>query len=132
MDAAVMTLTTGDTLRHQSFESAWDEGNPLQRATIWLGGIALVLVGALLVAVISLTNQVNALQKQVDQLPDTVGVSTPTVDLVPVQTELTDLCRLVGGIAARSGVSIASIFPNGEAVGDCESAAQLGHAAAKK
>ena len=127
-----MTLTTGDSLRHQSFESAWDEGNPLQRATIWLGGIALVLVGALLVAVISLTSQVNALQQQVDHLPVYVGGSSTTVDLDPVQTELTDLCRLVGGIAARSGVSIASIFPNGEAVGDCEASAQLGvHAVAK-
>jgi hypothetical protein len=131
VDAAGMTLTTGDTLRHQSFEDAWDQGNPLQRATIWLGGIALVLVGVLLVAVIALSSQVNALQQKVDELPDAVGVSTPAVDLVPVQTELTDLCRLVGGIAARSGVSIDSIFPNGEAVGDCESSAQLGHAAAK-
>jgi hypothetical protein len=127
-----MTLTTGDTLRHQSFESAWDGANPLQRATVWLGGIAVVLVAVLVVAVIALSSQVSALQHQVDGLPDSVGVSTPTVDLVPLQTELTDLCRLVGGIAARSGVSIASIFPNGEAVGDCESSAQLGvHAVTK-
>jgi hypothetical protein len=127
-----MTLTTGDTLRHQSFGDAWDEGNPLQRATIWLGGIVLVLVGVLVVAVFSLSNQVSTLQQQVADQSTFVGGSSTTVDLAPVQTDLTDLCRLVGGIAARSGRSIASIFPNGEAVGDCESAAQLGvHAVTK-
>ena len=127
-----MTLTTGDTLRRQGFGDAWDEGLPLQRAAIWLGAIVLLLVGALLVAVISLTNQVNILQQQVAERPAVVGGSSAQVDLTPVQTDLTDLCRLVGGIAARSGVSIASIFPNGEAVGDCEESAQLGvHAVTK-
>jgi hypothetical protein len=47
-----MTLTTGDTLRRQGFVGAWDDGHPLERASIWLGAIALVLVGVLVVAVL--------------------------------------------------------------------------------
>jgi hypothetical protein len=125
-----MTQTTGNTAHSQTFEQAWDSGSPLLRAVAWSGALVLVLVSVLVAVVVSLSHQVSDLRDQVAISSNGGGFSSP--DLTPVQVQLNDLCRLVGGVTARSGGSINDIFPNGEAVGECEAAAQLGAQAVTK
>jgi hypothetical protein len=126
-----MTQTTGDTAHSQTFEQAWDSGSPLLRAVVWSGALVVVLVTVLVAVVVSLSHQVSELRDQVASSSGGGGFSS-SADLTPVQVQLNDLCRRVGGVTARSGGSINDIFPNGEAVGECEAAAQLGAHAVQK
>jgi hypothetical protein len=126
-----MTQTTGDTAHSQTFEQAWDSGSPLLRAVVWTGALVLVLVSVLVAVVVSLSHQVSELRDQVAVSSNGEG-SSSSAGFTPVQVQLNDLCRLIGGVTAKGGGSINDIFPNGEAVGECEAAAQLGAQAVTK
>ncbi len=91
--------------------------------------LIVVLVGVsviLLIAVGVLIVKMNALQDDVAALrTQTNSVSTLPVDPEANSNEL-DTCRLLGALAAKSKLTLASLFPD-STVGACEAAASDGY-----
>jgi hypothetical protein len=95
-----------------------DSGSGLATA-VW---VLVAAVAVLAVVTVMLLVRVSSLEGQVQQASSSNGIGIPS-SASPQQVD--DVCRLLGAIAAKDGIAIASVF-DAATMTTCESAAQAG------